>query len=206
MKLGYSFLAWFLLVMSSSAQALGEFNNLSPENQQKYYGTQPGDHKLSDYFSIEVDRNLMKFYFWGQSRATRQLIGVIATKWSDRANWGPREIAFAISQDGNRLLFFDEPDVDKGQPTRMKHGVVVADLYQFDAASGTKTLIRSDVHRRGFSCEQLPRNYVRFGHVNPGFRIEGVAFSTEGEEISLEARRKRLREAGRGSEICGPLQ
>lgn len=182
-----------------------DYKNLSASEQKKYYGTQPGDHKLSDYFSVDVSKGMMQFYFLRQSRVDKEMIGVIAAKWSDYANWGPREIAYAISDDGKRLLFFDEPGFDNGKPVNTKHGVVVADLYLFDAQSGQKMLIYRDVHRRGFACEDFPRNFVRFGKVSPGFNIEGFAYSTEGIEISLEARRKKLREAGRSAAICGPL-
>jgi len=188
-----------------AACATNDYEKLSPEKKQKYYGTQPGYHKLSDYFSVDVGKGMMQFYFLGQSKSDKELIGVIAPIWGDYANWGPREIAYAISDDGKRLLFFDEPGIDERKPVKTKDGIVVADLYVFDAQSGRKDLVYSDIHRRGFSCEELPRNYVRFGRVHPNFNIESFAYSTDGDEVSLEDRRKKLFEGGDKEKICGPL-
>ncbi len=199
------FVTGLVILLLSAGCVSNDYKNLSLESRQEYYGTQPGSHKLSESFSVDVNNGMMKFYFHAQSKTDKELIGVIAAVWSDYANWGPREIAYAISDDGNRLLFFDEPGIDKGKSVNTKNGVVVADLYLFDALSGRKSVIYRDVHRQGFSCEELPRNFVHFGNVKSGFNIEGVAYSTEGREISLEARSKELREAGKSAEICGPL-
>lgn len=172
---------------------------------EKYFGTQPGYHKLSDHFAVEVNERVMKFYFLGSTSPMKQAIGVVAIFWFDHSNYGPREIAYAISEDGRRLLFFDEPGVLEGRPVATKNGTFAADLYVIDASNGARQLLRADVHRRGTSCVDLPRNYIRYGNIRSIGNIEGIAYSTDGEEVSLEARRKFLWDRGEKDKICGPL-
>jgi hypothetical protein len=183
-----------------------EYKSLPLERQQRDYGTQPGYHMLSEYFSVDVNERLMRFYFLGQRKNEKRLLGTIATVWGDYANYGPREIAYAISNDGKRLLFFDEPGIDEGKPRGMKNGVGVADLYIFDVQKEGKTLVYRDVHRQSFSCVRFPRNFIYYGRVPRSVTIDPFAYSTEGREISLEDRRKKLFESGNAAKICGPLE
>jgi hypothetical protein len=182
-----------------------EYKNYGARQPDKYFGTQPGYHKLSDHFSVQADDRLMKFYVLGKATQDKEQIGIVATFWFDRSNYGPREVAYAISEDGKRLLFFDEPGVGEGRPVGTKNGTVAANLYMIDAANGRRQLLYPDVHRRSTSCVDLPRNYIRFGKIRSIGNIEGIAYSTDGAEISLEARRKALWDHGEKDKICGPL-
>ena len=193
------------LSLASPAFAGNKFKKLPPERQAKYFGTQPGYHRLSDAFAIEVRDRLMTFYFLGATGdGDKTTIGVIAATWSEYSDFGPREIAYAISSDGKRLLFFDEPGVGD-RPIAIKHGVGVADLYRMDADKGEKEIVYGEIHRRGFSCIEFPGNMVRFSQVRPGFQLDEFAYSTEGEEISVAERHRKLVEAKRVDQICGPL-
>jgi hypothetical protein len=160
---------------------------------------------LSAYYAMEVSRELTTFYYIDKNTQRKEQIGVVETFWFDRSNYGPREVAYAVSADGSRLLFFDEPGVGDGRPVGMKHGTVAANLYLIDASDGRRELVRRDVHRRGTSCVELPKNYIRFGTIRSIGNIESIAYSTEGREVSLEARRKALWERGAKDKICGPL-
>jgi len=182
-----------------------DYKNYGAHQPDKYFGTQPGYHELSDHFSVEVNDRLMKFYFLGKSPQKKEQIGIVATFWFDRSNYGPREIAYAISEDGKRLLFFDEPGVGEGRPVGIKNGTVAANLYVIDARDGRRQLLYPDVHRRGTSCVDLPRNYIRFGKIRSIGDIESIAYSTDGKEVSLEARRRALWDRGEKDKICGPL-
>jgi hypothetical protein len=160
---------------------------------------------LSEHFATEVTRELTKFYYLDKKTQRKEQIGVVGTFWFDRSNYGPREIAYAISDDGKRLLFFDEPDVGEGKPVGMKYGTVAANLYVIDSSDARRQLVQPDVHRRGTSCVELPRNYIRFGKIRSIGDIESIAYSTEGREESLEARREALWNRGERNKICGPL-
>lgn len=194
----------FFLGLSGSLRA-EKYEKLGAQEQKKYFGTQPGSHQLSDSFAVDVDRKLMKFYFLGPSQKERTLIGVLSVFRFDSSDYGPREIAYAISADGKRLLYFDEPGVDHGKPPPSKDGTPVADLYRFEAGSGARQLIEQGVYRLGVSCEQFPTNTVRFGRLAPGGRSSGFAYSTEGQEVSLDERSRKLRDSGQQAKICGPL-
>jgi len=182
-----------------------DYKKYGADEPEKYFGTQPGYHKLSDYYSVEVNDRLMKFYFLGKSTHDKELIGTVGTFWFDRSNYGPREIAYAISADGRRLLFFDEPGIGEGRPVGTKSGTVAANLYAIDAGNGQRQLLYPDVHRRGTSCVDLPKSYIRFGKIRSIGNIESIAYSTDGKEVSLEARRKALWDRGEKDKICGPL-
>jgi hypothetical protein len=133
------------------------YTEYGAKEPDKFYGTQPGYHKLSDHFSVETSDYLMRFHFLGLSKTEKQNIGILKVRWYDRSDYGPRQMAYAISQDGRRLLFFDEPGADQGKPLRTKDSVVVADLYFFDADRGHRELLQRDVHRRGIGVLSSPR-------------------------------------------------
>jgi len=182
-----------------------DYKQYAAHEPDKYFGTQPGYHLLSKHFATEVTHGLTKFYYLDRNTQRKEQIGVVMTFWFDRSNYGPREIAYAISADGKRLLFFDEPGVAEGKPVGSKHGTVAANLYVIDASDARRQLVHPDVHRRGTSCVDLPRNYIRFGKIRSIGDIESIAYSTEGREVSLEARRKALWDQGARDKICGPL-
>jgi hypothetical protein len=180
-------------LMGCTTYRYTEYGAKEPE---KFYGTQPGYHGLSAYFSVDVSDYLMRFYFLGASTTEKQKIGILKVRWYDRSDYGPRQMAYAISDDGKRLLFFDEPGAEQGKPLRTKDRVVVADLYFFDADRGQSELLQRDVHRRGIGCVEFPRNYLPYGVVHSIANIALFAYSTERQQISVEARR-RNRQCGR---------
>ena len=182
-----------------------DYQQYAAKEPDKYFGTQPGYHLLSDHFATDVSHGLTRFYYIDKNTQRKEQIGAVMTFCFDRLNSGPREIAYAVSADGRRLLFFDEPGVTDGKPVGSKHGTVAANLYLIDASDARRQLVDSDVHRRGTSCVELPRNYVRFGKIRSIGDIESTAYSTEGREVSLEARRKTLSAQGAKDKICGPL-
>jgi hypothetical protein len=182
-----------------------DYNERAAQFPEKYFGTQPGYHLLSEHFAVEVNERLMKFYHLDKSTHKKALLGIVTTFWGDFANYGQREVAYAISEDGKRLLFFDEPGVGEGKPIPMKIGVFVADLYLMDVDNAQKQLLYSDVHRLGTSCVDLPKNYIRYGKISAVGNIEKIAYSTESKEVFLEARRKMLWDSGEKDKICGPL-
>lgn len=193
------------VVASLAACTAYRYSEYGAKEPEKFYGTQPGHHKLSDNFSVEVSDYLMRFYFLGHSPSEKQMLGVLKVRWYDRSDYGPRQMAYAISPDGKRLLFFDEPGAEQGAPLKTKDSVVVADLYLFDADRGQRELLQRDVHRRGIGCVEFPRNYLPYGVVHSIANIEVFAYSTEREEVSLEARRQRMIESGLERKLCGPL-
>lgn len=169
------------VVALSLAACFTSYDSLSPEQQHKYHGTQPGYHDLSDYFAVDVGKSLMKFYYLGRSGHDKVLVGTVLAFAYDAANWGRRDTAFGISDDGQRLLFFDEPGV-----AQYKTGRLRADLYLFDATTERKTLIRHEILRYSDSCIDLPRNTVRFGVERPASgSSDEFAYSTEGKETPL---------------------
>ena len=169
------------VVALSLSSCFASYDSLSPEQQYKYHGTQPGYHSLSDYFAVEVGKKLMKFYYLGHSGHDKLLLGTILALTYDATNWGRRETAFGISEDGQRLLFFDEPGV-----AQYKTGRLRADLYLFDATAERKTLVRHEILRYSDSCIDIPRNAVRFGVERPASgSSDEFAYSTEGKETAL---------------------
>jgi len=177
------------LVVALSLQAgctTTKYRDLPVDQQEWAAATQPGYHLLSEYFSVEVSNGRngrMTFYFLGQSKRERRPLGTIASVWADYAEFGTRQIAYAISGDGKRLLFFDEFGIDQGK-TRFG-----PNLYLFDAQEEKMSLIYRDVHRQTFSIVKLPRNFIYYGRVRPGGVADGFAYSTEGEEYPLGGRR-----------------
>jgi len=177
------------VVAFSLSACFASYDNLSPEQQVKYYGTQPGYHSLSDYFAVDVAKGLMRFYYLGRSGHDKVLLGTVLAFAFDASNWGPRDTAFGISDDGQRLLFFDEPGV-----VQYKSGRLRADLYLFDTTAEHKTLIRHEILRYSTSCIDVPRNAVRFGVERPASgSSDEFAYSTEGKETPL------------AGVSCGPL-
>lgn len=135
-----------------------EYREFGSKEPDKYYGTQPEHHELSEYFSVNVEHRLMKFYFLGRSAGDRELPGTVGTYWFGRSNYGPRGSAYAIADDGKRQLFLNEPGIAEGQPINSKIGTVAAELYVFDVESSRRPLLYPDVHRQGGSCVELPRS------------------------------------------------
>lgn len=181
------------------------YADLQQVDADKYMNTQAGYHKLSDHFSINVDRRLTKVYYLTGDKKQKQLIATVRTIWFEFSDYGPREIVYAISGDGRRLLFFNEPDVAGGAPDNLKNGVAVADLYLLDASDDRPVLLYKDVHRLGVSCVEFPPNFIRFGKVLPAGEIQAIAFSTESIAVSLDDRRKSLYKRGNKAAVCGPL-
>ncbi len=181
------------------------YTDLQPADAGSYANTQAGYHKLSEHFSINVDKRLTKVYFLVGEKKQKQLIGTVRSIWFEFSDYGPREIVYAISMDGRKLLFFNEPAVAEGAPDNLKNGVAVADLYLQDASDDKPVLLFKDVHRLGTSCVQFPSNFIRFGKILPTGEIEPIAFSTESIIVKLDDRRKSLYKRGNKAAVCGPL-
>lgn len=132
-----------VLVLASCSTFLGhEFDKLSPSEQEAHYGTQPGFHRLSPYFAVAVgggapgtDR-LMQFYYYENGTSRRHLIGTIEAVTYESADYGPRNQHFAISSDGEGLLYFHEAKYGYGSLTK-------ADGLYLARADGTEVLVRS---------------------------------------------------------------
>lgn len=199
------FLMSFLAFAGLAGCVVYSYDEYGSNDPDRFFGTQPGYHKLSEYFAVDVSGYLMRFYFTGGPTGQPEKIGVLLRHLYDRSDYGPRNEAFALSQDGRRLLFFDEPGAEERKPRNTKNYVVVADLYLLDADDGHRELLHPDVHRGGSGCIRIPRNYLPFGIVHSIGNIELLAYTTEREEISFEARRKSLIESGKKDEVCGPF-
>jgi len=180
-----------------------EFKDLTPRNQQTAFGTQPGYHELSPHFAVEVDYELTRFYYLGKPGSETEEIGAIVTRWAEFSNYGPREIAYAISDDGKRLLFYNEPGVGEGEPLRIVDYWPRADLYLFDIDAGSPKLVHRDAHRQVFICGEFPRDYIYLGKIVADRSTpEGYAYSTQKNEKSLDEIRRKLEEVGRSHEFC----
>jgi hypothetical protein len=178
-----------------------DYEKHGARSPDQHFGTQPGYHVLSEHFAIEVSSKLAKIYYLDEATRGQVQIGTLSIYWFDRSNYGPRarETYYAISDDGRQLLFFDEPGVREGKATDW---TIRPNLYVIDAVDGRRKLLFADVHRHSTNCVVLPRNYVRFRKADDA---DYVAYSTDGQEVSLEARRKALWDRGDKDKICGPL-
>ena len=176
-----------------------EYQKYGAREPDQHFGTQPGYHVLSEFFAIEVSSKLAKVYYLDGATKEKVQVGTLSIFWFDRSNYGPRATYYAISGNGRRLLFFDEPGVKEGSAPDY---TISPDLYVIDAADGRRQLLFAKVHRHSTNCVVLPRNYVRFRKAGD---THHVAYSTDGQEVSLEARRKALWDRGDKDKICGPL-
>lgn len=129
-----------------SAFSRNQFDKLSPVDQEAYFGTQPGFHRVSPYFAVAVgggmagtDR-LMQFYFYENGTSRRHLLGTIEAVPFKSADYGPKDQHFALSADGTALLFFHESKYSYGAVTKTD-GLYLA------KADGTETLIRASGER-----------------------------------------------------------
>jgi len=181
-----------------------KFKNLPPRNQQTAFGTQPGYHELSQHFAVKVNKKLTRFYYLGKPGSeTEEKIGTILTMWAEFSDYGPREISYAISDDGRRLLFYNEPAVSEGEHPKVVDHWPRADLYLFDIDVGSPRLIHGDAHRQVFLCGEFPPDYIYLGKV-VAERVtpDGYAYSTQDNERSLDEIRLNLDNAGRIDEFC----
>jgi len=132
-----------VVLASSCSTFLGrDFDKLSPAEQEAHFGTQPGFHRLSPYFAVAVaggsagtDR-LMQFYYYENGTSRRHLIGTIEAVTFESANYGPRNQHFALSSDGEVLLYFHEAKYGYGALNK-PDGLYLA------RADGTEVLVRS---------------------------------------------------------------
>lgn len=131
-----------LLALASCSAFLGhDFDKLSPSEQETYFGTQAGFHRLSPYFAVAVaggsagtDR-LMQFYFYENGTSRRHLIGTIEAVTFESADYGPPNQHFSLSSDGESLLYFHEAKYGYGA-LRKADGLYLA------RADGTELLVR----------------------------------------------------------------
>jgi hypothetical protein len=135
-----------LLVSACSALLGHEFDKLSPSEQEAHFGTQAGFHRLSPYFAVAVgggsagtDR-LMQLYYYENGTSRRHLIGTIEAVTYKSADYGPRKQHFALSSDGEALLYFHEAKYGYGALNK-PDGLYLA------RADGTETLVRSSGER-----------------------------------------------------------
>jgi hypothetical protein len=132
-----------VLLATSCSTFLGhEFDSLSPSEQEAHFGTQAGFHRLSPYFAVAVgggsvgtDR-LMQFYYYENGTSRRHLIGTIEAVIYESADYGPRNQHFALSSDGEALLYFHEAKYSYGALNK-PDGLYLA------RADGTEVLVRS---------------------------------------------------------------
>jgi hypothetical protein len=131
-----------VLLLASCSTFLGhEFDELSASEQEASFGTQAGFHRLSPYFAVAVgggsagtDR-LMQFYYYENGTSRRHLIGTIQAVTFESADYGPRNQHFALSSDGERLLYFHEAKYGYGALKK-------ADGLYLARADGTEVLVR----------------------------------------------------------------
>jgi len=141
-------LACSVAVLASCSVFLDhEFDKLSPTEQETYFGTQSGFHRLSPYFAVAVaggsagtDR-LMQFYYYENGTSRRHLIGTIEGVTFDSSNYGPRDQHFALSSDGDAMLYFHEAKYGYGALTK-------ADGLYLARSDGTEVLVRSAGERQ----------------------------------------------------------
>lgn len=130
-----------VVLASCSVFLAHEFDKLAPAEQETYFGTQAGFHRLSPYFAVAVaggspgtDR-LMQFYFYENGTSRRHLIGTIEAVRFESSDYGPRNQHFELSSDGEALLYFHEAKYGYGALTK-PDGLYLA------RADGTEVLVR----------------------------------------------------------------
>jgi hypothetical protein len=124
----------------------------------KYKGTEPGWHALSPYFAVEIKANSRAtFYHYRdpQNPKTREMIGGEYMFWpslptSGGANrFGPRENAYAISEDGRSLLYFREPTMSTFQGLIEAHpNSFPAELHLYRHGLGDSLIVAGVGHFR----------------------------------------------------------
>ena len=130
-------------------------SQLPPAEQTKYRGTEPGWHALSPYFAVDIKSN-RKATFYHQrdpeDPKARDAIGRQDVYWPtgelviDKNKFGPREDAYAVSQDGRSLLYFLDAQGLFGAAVEREHWVYSfrAELHLYRQGLGD-SLIVSDV-------------------------------------------------------------
>jgi len=122
--LGLAALAVSLCVGCGSTTLLSQ---LPPAEQTKYRGTEPGWHALSPYFAVNIKSNGKATFYHVRNPEdpnARDAIGRQDMYWPtgelviQKRKFGPREQAYAVSQDGRSLLYFRDPLVLFGDPKR----------------------------------------------------------------------------------------
>lgn len=135
-----------LVLPSCSAFVSHDFDKLSPSEQETYFGTQAGFHRLSPYFAVAVaggspgTTRLMQFYFYENGTSRRHLIGTIEAVTFESADYGPPKQHFSLSTDGEALLYFHEAKYGYGALTK-------ADGLYLARADGTEVLVRNSGER-----------------------------------------------------------
>jgi hypothetical protein len=151
-------LATAAIVMCMGCGSTTLLSQLPPAEQTKYKGTEPGWHVLSPYFAVDIKSNGKATFYHlrdqGDAKA-RDAIGRQDMYWPtgelviNKRKFGPRESAYAVSQDGRSLLYFrdrgvlfDDPHREPGGPPRDFR----AELHLYRHGLGD-SLIVSDVDR-----------------------------------------------------------
>lgn len=118
----------------------GKFDELAPNDQASFHGTQTGYNRLSDHFVASVnggrwDTRLMQFYYYPYGNGPKELIGITSATLFDDADFGPQNEHFAVSADGQSLLYFHEAEFGYGKTTDRPDG-----LYLFTHGEGYQWL------------------------------------------------------------------
>jgi hypothetical protein len=127
-------------LIAGCATGAGKFSNLTDADQAAFYGTQNGYNRLSNHYVAAVDggrwdTRLMKFYYYPYGNGPKDLIGVTTASLFEDADYGPQNEHFAVSADGNSMLYFHEAEFGFGHVTRQKDG-----LYLYRHGEGSRWL------------------------------------------------------------------
>ena len=155
--------------------ATGKLAQLSPEQQAHFKGTEPGQHALSPFFSVQIKSNgLATFYYVPdpQHSKTRKQIGKQNMRWeglADGVDWklGPRENAYAISADGRSLLYFLDPQGLFGAGAEYEHwgNSFHAELHLYRHGAGDSLIAKGITHWVS-SRSPVPADAVIFAEVD----------------------------------------
>lgn len=194
------------LAAAAAAMCMGcttaTLSQLPPADQAKYKGTEPGWHQLSPYFGVEIRSNARATFFHvrdPQAPKTRESIGGQDMFWPHGPynmagvmriadpKFGPRENAYAISEDGRALLYFK----DGGGLLRHKHdddrypNEFGAELHLYRHGLGD-SLIVSDVDHwvsRSWNDPAVPADAVVFALPDKHGHRAARSLWTRGEEV-----------------------
>ena len=179
----FALLCFSVFLLSCGIMPERHYADLSQQDKQKYAGTQYGFHTLSKHFAVDVSRktNTVSFYHYevddnGEQKET--LIGTISAYMFDFSDFGSRENAFAISEDGRVLLYFHESAQSHGRLHKADG------LYVYQHGRGDQ-LVHRNVDRYSYGSGDLPRNAITFAVKINAFETQAYVRTTEGEEYPL---------------------